>query len=64
MGFKRLIQICTLVRSILKKRKGGWKPTQKLPILQLVETEKKIFSKEIIRGQLLKLKRRAKSPKK
>ena len=46
--------ICT--PGIIDKNKGevGWAPTQKLSLLQLVETEKS-FAKEIIREQLLKL---------
>ena len=50
------------VMSDKKKGEGGWKPTQKLSLLQLVETEQKIFSTYTIRGLLLKLKRRARSP--
>ena len=33
----------------MKKGEGGWTPTQKIALLQLVETEE-IFSKEIMRN--------------
>ena len=32
------------------KGEGGWKTTYKIDILQLFETKKNIFSKEIMRG--------------
>ena len=56
---KGYITIFTPVMSAKKNGKGLWIPTQKLALLQLVETEKEKFSKEITRERLLKLKRRA-----
>ena len=52
------MSICTPVRSYNNKGEGGWKSTYKLALLQLVENEK-ILSKEIMREQLMNLKRRA-----
>ena len=51
----RLYLICSPVRSAKKKVEGGWKPTYKIYLLQLVETEEKIFYKEIMRGRIMNL---------
>ena len=55
---KVYITMCYPVSRAKKKGYGGCTPTYKLALLQLVETEKN-FSKEIMREQLWKLKRRA-----
>ena len=47
--------ICTPVTIYNNKGEGGWTPTQKLSLLQLVETKKRFF-KEIMREQLPQIK--------
>ena len=42
--------ICTTLGGAMKKGEGGWKTTYKLALIQLVETEKEIFLREVMRG--------------
>ena len=53
---KGSITICTAVVSAKNKGYEGWTPNYKLALLNLVETDRKIFSKDIMREQLLKIK--------
>ena len=61
---KKYINRYTTARSAVKKGEGGWIINHKLAVIQLVENDKKISSKDIMRGQLLRLKRHSKSTNK